>query len=357
MSERTRSNRKRTKPGARSRPPGGALAARLWGFRLKRGINPDAATHQTPPVPRALTAPPDDGPSRVLPLALLTALFLHLFLLLGVSFQMPQPDTQAPADETLEILILKDAGQTTATPEPDAALSQRSRVGESPQADSVVSADADPDAEVEVMDEEVVEPEPPAPLPPPPPPARTQPPEVLTAAPEPKPEHQVKPPVDPLNDPLSDPGRPVDAAQILASRNQEIARLTESLEARGSAYASRQRHKSISASTREYRYANYLAAWARKVEQIGNLNYPQAAKDRRLHGSLILHVGVRADGTVEKIRIVRSSGHELLDQAAIKIVQLAAPYAPFPPDIAAETDVLDIIRTWQFLRGGKLGWE
>jgi len=338
----------------------------LWGLRLKRGTHLSAATFRTPPVPRALTAPLDDDPSRVLPLALLTALFLHLFLLLAVSFHMPPPVTQAPADETLEILILKDAGQTTPTPEPDAALSQRSRVGESPQADSVVSADADPNAEVEFLDEEMAEPEPPAPLPPPPPPARAQPPEVLTATtPKPKPEQRVKPPVEPLSDPLNDPrsdplndpGRPVDAARILASRNQEIARLTESLEARGSAYASRQRHKSISASTREYRYANYLAAWARKVEQIGNLNYPQAAKDQRLHGNLILHVGVRADGTVEQIRIVRSSGHELLDQAAIKIVQLAAPYAPFPPDIAAETDVLDIIRTWQFLRGGKLGWE
>jgi len=342
---------------------------RLWGLRLKRATNLSAATFRTPPALRTLTAPLDDDPSRVLPLALLTALFLHLFLLLAVSFQMPQPIIQAPADETLEILILKDAGQSTTTPEPDAALSQRSRVGESPQADSVVSADADPHAEVESLDEEMAEPEPPAPLPPPPPPARVQPPEVLTAAPKPKPEHQVKPPVaplsdplrdplrDPLNDPLNEPGRPVDAARILASRNQEIARLTESLEARGSAYASRQRHKSISASTREYRYANYLAAWARKVEQIGNLNYPQAAKEQRLHGSLILHVGVRADGTVEQIRIVRSSGHALLDQAAIKIVQLAAPYAPFPPDIAAETDVLDIIRTWQFLRGGTVGWE
>lgn len=329
----------------------------LWGLRVKRGTNPCAASFRTPPVPGALTAPLDDGPSHVLPLALLTALFLHLFLLLAVSLQMPQPATQAPADETLEILILRDAGQTTATPEPDAALSQRSRVGESPQADSVVSADADPHAEVEFLNEEMPEPEPPALLPPPPPPARAQPPEVLTAAPKPKSEHQVKPLVDPVNDPLNDPSRPVDAAQILASRNQEIARLTESLETRGSAYVNRQRHKSISASTREYRYANYLAAWARKVEQIGNLNYPKAAKDRHLHGNLILHVGVRADGTVEQIRLVRSSGHELLDQAAIKIVQLAAPYAPFPPDIAAETDVLDIIRTWQFLRGGKLGWE
>jgi protein TonB len=93
------------------------------------------------------------------------------------------------------------------------------------------------------------------------------------------------------------------------------------------------------------------------VERIGNLNYPKAAKDQHLSGSLILHVAVRADGSVESVRVVRSSGYDLLDRAAIRIVELAGPYAPFPPDIAAETDVLDIVRTWQFLRGGRLGWE
>jgi protein TonB len=153
------------------------------------------------------------------------------------------------------------------------------------------------------------------------------------------------------------PPRTPDAAQILNSRNDEIARLTASLEARTAAYASRLRRRSISASTREFRYASYLAAWARKVERIGNLNYPQAAKEQRLHGNLILHVALRKDGSVEAIRIVRSSGYDVLDQAAVNIVKLAAPYSPFPPDIAAETDVLDIIRTWQFLRGGRLGWE
>jgi protein TonB len=55
--------------------------------------------------------------------------------------------------------------------------------------------------------------------------------------------------------------------------------------------------------------------------------------------------------------VVRSSGHDVLDQAAVRIVQLAAPFAPFPPDIAAETDVLDITRTWQFQRNNRLGWD
>jgi protein TonB len=149
----------------------------------------------------------------------------------------------------------------------------------------------------------------------------------------------------------------VDAAGILASRSQEIARLTASLEARTAAYASRERRRSVSASTREFRYASYLAAWASKVERIGNLNYPEQAKERRIYGNLILHVAVRRDGSVEQIRVVRSSGYDLLDLAAKRIVELGAPYAEFPADIAAETDVLDIVRTWQFQRGGRLGWE
>jgi protein TonB len=148
-----------------------------------------------------------------------------------------------------------------------------------------------------------------------------------------------------------------DAGQLLASRNREIARLTASLEARTAAYASRPRRRSVSASTREFRYASYMGAWARKVENIGNLNFPPEAKERRIFGSLILHVAVRRDGSVESIRLVRSSGYPLLDDAAIRIVKLAAPFSPFPPDIAAETDVLDIVRTWQFQRGGRLGWE
>jgi protein TonB len=100
-----------------------------------------------------------------------------------------------------------------------------------------------------------------------------------------------------------------------------------------------------------------MEAWRRKVEAIGNLNYPQAAKEQGLFGSLILHVAIKADGELEGVRVVRSSGHEVLDAAAIRIVELAAPYAPFPADIEAETDVLDITRVWQFQRNHRLGWD
>ncbi|MBA1330730.1 energy transducer TonB, partial [Candidatus Endoriftia persephone str. Guaymas] len=95
----------------------------------------------------------------------------------------------------------------------------------------------------------------------------------------------------------------------------------------------------------------------RKVERIGNLNYPDAAKRQQLYGNLVLHVAVRADGTIEKVRVLHSSGHKILDDAAIRIVRLAAPYSPFPSNIREEIDVLDITRTWQFLRSNRLGTE
>ncbi|MBK5967765.1 MULTISPECIES: TonB family protein [Thiorhodovibrio] len=153
------------------------------------------------------------------------------------------------------------------------------------------------------------------------------------------------------------PARAVSAADILASRDQALAGLTQHQLRRQPGAAPASRRKAISASTQEYIYANYLESWRRKVERIGNLNYPEEAKEKHLFGSLVLQVAVRADGSLESVRVLRSSGHDVLDQAAVRIVELAAPFAPFPKDIRARHDVLDITRTWQFLRNQKLGWD
>ena len=151
------------------------------------------------------------------------------------------------------------------------------------------------------------------------------------------------------------PAPPLSAAAILASRGQELARLNAKLVEDTAAFANRPRRKAISASTQEYKYASYLETWRRKVEAIGNLNYPEEARRRKLYGNLILQVGVRADGSLEEVRVLRSSGSTILDEAAVRIVHLAAPFAPFPPDIRRETDFLDITRTWQFLSNNRFG--
>jgi protein TonB len=132
----------------------------------------------------------------------------------------------------------------------------------------------------------------------------------------------------------------------LASLNAEI---DQRLEAR----AKRPRRKFISMSTREYRFAAYMEAWRAKVERIGNLNYPDEARRKHLAGSLLLDVALRPNGSVADITIRRPSGVKALDDAAIRIVHLSAPFAPFPDDISKDIDILHITRTWQFVQGDR----
>jgi protein TonB len=107
----------------------------------------------------------------------------------------------------------------------------------------------------------------------------------------------------------------------------------------------------ISANTKEYEFASYMSAWVSKVERVGNLNYPSELRRKKLHGDLILMVGIAQNGTVDSIDVMRSSGVSELDQAAIHIVQLAAPYSPLPDNIKDRVDILHITRTWRFEAG------
>jgi len=138
------------------------------------------------------------------------------------------------------------------------------------------------------------------------------------------------------------------AAQLLAD-SYKIASLSAEIDRKLQARAKRPRRTFISASTQEYKYAAYMEAWRAKVERVGNLNYPEQAQRRGLSGSLILDVALNPDGSVNQIIVRRSSGYKILDDAAIRIVKLASPFAPFPDDIRKETDILHITRTWQFL--------
>ena len=85
------------------------------------------------------------------------------------------------------------------------------------------------------------------------------------------------------------------------------------------------------------------------MERVGQLNYPREARAQGIVGSLRLLVTITPDGALDNVRVLETSGHPLLDDAALRIVRLAAPYAPFPPTMRATTDVLEIERTWRFL--------
>lgn len=110
------------------------------------------------------------------------------------------------------------------------------------------------------------------------------------------------------------------------------------------------RHAVIGAGSRDPVFASYAEDWRRKMERVGNLNYPQDARDNGLYGRLRLRVDIRADGSLIDVRIQRGSGHASLDDAAIRIVRLAAPFAPFPPSLARDYDRISITRGWNFTR-------
>lgn len=134
-----------------------------------------------------------------------------------------------------------------------------------------------------------------------------------------------------------------------------IASLMARLDAQQQEYAKRPRRVILTAaSTQRSEDALYLDGWRRRIEAIGNLNYPDAARRERLYGSLRLLVTLLPNGTVQRTEILKSSGHSVLDQAALRIVQLASPYEPFPASLREKADVVEIIRTWRFHEGNAL---
>jgi len=323
--------------------------------------------------------------NRAFRVTLSLALALHILLILGVHIEPPRPERRAAS--TVEVVVLHQPAPGAVIPDKVAAPAQTTQSGggeglrdattrqaeaEGPQEPAPPPSNA-PDLDLDIPAPDAAAMPPAAATPdeaanpvvdeePPPatqPPAQDDTRTISFERPEPATSEVAPMPARAAPSPERIPQvapLPVGAAEILASRNQELARLAARVEDRTSVFANRPRRTSISSSTKEYKYATYLEAWRRKVEQIGNINYPEEARRRHLYGNLILRVAVRADGSVEQIQVLRPSGFPVLDEAAVHIVELAAPFAPFPPDIAAETDVLDITRTWQFQRNNQLGW-
>lgn len=150
------------------------------------------------------------------------------------------------------------------------------------------------------------------------------------------------------------PKPPVPAPVDLAESSLEMARLQARISEQWDDYQKRPRRAFIGARAQEYSFARYVEDWRIKVERIGNLNYPEAAKRERIHGSLVLTVNINADGSLEDVQIDKSSGSRILDAAAIKIVQMSAPFAPFSDEMRRKVDILSVTRAWQFTSSDQL---
>lgn len=270
----------------------------------------------------ALRAYHDHGDRLVV--SLLIAAALHALLILGISFAPESAPTPEDSLPTLDITLVPE--RRTAPPEQADYLAQVSQDGGGNTAEKVRAQEERQAGAA-------------APLPPQPAPTQAR---ELT-----RPDGQRK--VQVLDDRDGDqPPAPASAAELI-NRSLELASLDEQLRQSMQAYSQRPRQAFISARTQEFKYASYMNDWVAKVERVGNLNYPDEARRQGISGNLMLQVSINTDGSVRNIRLLRSSGHKVLDDAAIRIVQLAAPYPPLPQEIRKDTDILHITRTWEFI--------
>ena len=278
-----------------------------------------------------------DPPARHLTLALTASLLLHA-LLLAVHFRVPEALLHAK-ERALDVILVNS--KSARAPSAAQALAQANLDGggnseanvriRTPLPAAQTTRDGDELLEAQRRIAELE--------------ARRQ--QLLTQARSPvatlPAEHKVEPQALAQAAPGTD----------LANTALAIARLQGQIDRETEANNRRPKKRFFGASAAEYRFAQYVEEWRQKVERIGNLNYPEAAKGK-LYGTLMMTVEINTDGSIAQVEIDRSSGKKVLDEAAQRIVRLAAPYAAFPPDIRRDTDIIGITRTWSFTQSNQL---
>jgi protein TonB len=271
--------------------------------------------------------------------ALVLSVAVHLAVIFGVVFKLPALPPPPDQKTNLEV-VLVNAKSATAPTTAD-ALAQHNLDGggdtehkRRAQSPLPAARDQKSDADVKQAEQRARQLE-----------QEAQ--QLMTQAMAPSPVESV-PPQQNDNAQAEPQAKPLPSATDILQRSHEIARLEGKIAREMDLHQQRPQRRFIGARTREFRFARYIEDWREKIQRIGDLNYPQAARDQRLIGNLVVTVAIKSDGTVEYIEINRPSGHRVLDEAARRIVELAAPFAAFPPDIAKDTDVLHITRTWTF---------
>jgi protein TonB len=283
-----------------------------------------------PPAPRI-------GERERLGATFVLSLLVHGMLILGLGFAL---EDAAPVLPTLDVMLTQT--QTPLTPQQADFLAQANNQGGGDQDRS--TRPREPQAGLLPQTEPGIAAQPlraQSPDAHPPPEARVV---ASRRAEEPLPVPQARPESEPSPLPLGDQKIEHDIA---------MARLAAEIHLRSQRYAKRPKRKFVSASTREYAWAAYLRGWVDRVERVGNLNYPEEARRRHIGGVVVINVGIRRDGSVERADIVQSSNIPLLDAAALRIARIAEPYPPLPKT-EEDPDILNVVRTWQFMPGGEL---
>ncbi len=285
------------------------------------------------------TNPADIGSSERLTFTLFMALVIHLIIILGVGFTAFKNNSIPP---TLEITLARNI--STSEPEDADFLAQHNQ-----QASGTLEEQAelttDEQAEFDDLEINKVDPIP----------------KVQATVIEVKKDKQVVTTTsDQARKSMADPEERQPEETIVIKGDEvtvtdpsaKLASLQAKLDRQKQKYAKRPRVRTLtSVAAKSSVEAEYLYRWQEKVEMVGNINYPDEAKRKKVYGNLRLLVTLRPDGAVLKVELLKSSGHRVLDEAAIRIVRMSSPFQPFPSNLKAEVDRLEIIRTWRFEKG------
>ncbi|MEM7196498.1 MAG: TonB family protein [Pseudomonadota bacterium] len=241
---------------------------------------------------------------------LTASVLAHLFLVLGISFVMPTDSSTQTFSPPLKITLV---------PPTDDLLEKN------PDADvfAQINQQGDSDTSTAAL--------------------------LALGAPPPKQTSGQAPSEKPLTA-RGDQSINIDPESDSSSPEQNLSELTQQINLAYLNSQAQPRERFVSANTKESLFAPYIEKWRIAVEKVGNLNYPDAAKQQNLEGSLVLNVTVRSDGSIDQVRMLRSSGHKILDDGAERIVHLSAPFAAFSREMLTEVDRLHIVRTWKFGR-------
>lgn len=270
---------------------------------------------------------------------LFMALALHAIVVLGITFAPEPPRSSA---QTMEITLSQSDDKTD--PEEADFLAQTSQKGSGTE-EEPVEMTSPQSAELSQQEIAEVQPEPPSQVEP----VRQQ--EQPVVQTEAESERQVSRPD--TAEPESEEPLPVKEKKSLMERSLEIASLEARFDQQRQAYAKKPRVMRVTAaSTLKSTNAWYVQNWVSKVTRVGNINYPKEARQAGIYGTLRMLVSLKKDGSIKELAILESSGSTVLDDAAIRIVRMAAPFAPFPDEMRENVDELEIIRTWVFERRG-----
>jgi len=284
--------------------------------------------------------PRDASKPDVLTIALFAAAAAHAFVLLGVSFTPFLAEMRTPP--ALEVVLVQERVDADDPVEAD-YLAQASQDGGG-QSDENTRPSA-PFASTQDLDTDGVAPNPVLASSPESTSASSE--EVITSV-------YAEQAVDSAETEEEEEERELPPDTVLVEQNLDIARLQAEIDRQQEKFAKRPKIKTVNARTRESSAADYMYRWVEKVERVGNLNYPDEARRRKLAGALVLIVGIHKSGEIESITVDESSGHRLLDDAAKRIVQLSGPFDPMSGELATETDILYIVRTWEFRSGDEI---